>query len=444
MSARRSRSASGHLPPMSLPEVSGVVQEQADALRAVRRDLHREPEAGWTEFRTTRLVERELRRLGYRVLTGAECVDPAARLGVPPPDVVARRRAEVGESGAGGLEIPGAVGLLERGGRGPTVALRFDMDANELAESAEAGHRPAAEGFASARPGLMHGCGHDGHVAIGVGVARTLAAIPGWRGRVKLVFQPAEEGGRGAKPMVAAGVVDDVDYFAALHIGDGSLRLGQVALQATGFMTSAKLDAEFHGLAAHAAGAPERGRNALLAACAAALGLHALPRHADGATFVNAGVLHAGTGRNVVPARAELRFEVRGATGAICDDLERAARRVVDGAAAMQGVEVAIREAGRTIDAPCDADLVARLGRVVAALPGLTAIPSRPLGGGEDATFFMRRVQARGGQAIYFLLGADARSGHHSATFDFDERALGHGVALFAGLVLDLLGAPGP
>jgi aminobenzoyl-glutamate utilization protein A len=411
-----------------------------DALRALRRDLHRHAETGWTEFRTSGLVARELARHGYRVLRGHECVRPDAILGAPPAAELTRRRREAGELGAD-VELPGVVGILERG-PGPTVALRFDMDATEVLEAEGGAHRPAVEGFASTRPGAMHACGHDGHVAIGLGVAELLARpdLP-WRGRVKLVFQPAEEGGRGAHPMVEAGIVDDVDHFAALHIGHEALGLGQVALEVTHFLSSAKLDAEWQGVAAHAAGAPERGRNALLAACHAVLGLHALPRHGGGATFVNAGVLRAGTGRNVVPSVAELRFEVRGETDQICAGLEAAARQVVEGAAQMHGVEVAIRAAGRTIGARSDPGLVARLGALVAACPGeLEALPSFPLGGGEDATLFMRRVQARGGQALYFLLGADARSGHHSATFDFDERALGHGVALMTGLVLDLLG----
>jgi aminobenzoyl-glutamate utilization protein A len=332
------------------------------------------------------------------------------------------------------------MGVLDRGG-GPTVALRFDLDATELAESPDPDHRPSRERFASERAGVMHACGHDGHVAIGLGVAELLAVgnWP-WRGRLKLLFQPAEEGGRGARPMAEAGVVDDVDYFAALHIGDDALALGQVALQATDFLASIKLDAEFRGVAAHAAGNPERGRNALLAASAAALGLHALPRHSQGSTFVNAGRLRAGTGRNVVAAHAELQLEVRGETDEICQDMERAARRVVDGAAAMHGVEVTVTEAGQTIGAHSDASLVERLAAVVAAFPGeLTPLFSFPLGGGEDATFFMRRVQERGGQALYFLLGANAPSGHHSATFDFDERALAHGVKLLVGLVLDRL-----
>src|SRR5207249_2354832 len=97
-------------------------------------------------------------------------------------------------------------------GEGPTVALRVDMDALPVTESAEPGHRPAAEGFASARPGYMHACGHDGHMAVGLGVATVLARLaPELGGTVRLVFQPAEEGALGGAAAVAAkGLVDDV------------------------------------------------------------------------------------------------------------------------------------------------------------------------------------------------------------------------------------------
>jgi aminobenzoyl-glutamate utilization protein A len=110
----------------------------------------------------------------------------------------------------------------------------------------------------------------------------------------------------------------------------------------------------------------------------------------------------------------------------------------------MHGVEVEVRVVGETIGGRSDPELVARLEAVARALPATGRIhASHPLGGGEDATFFMRRVQERGGRALYFLLGGGSPSGHHSSTFDFDERALAHGAALMAGLVLDAL-APRP
>ena len=420
-----------------MKDLARQAESKLPDLTDIRRSLHRHPEAGWTEFRTTGMVVQRLRELGYRVETGSDCIHPDAVRGWPEEAVVRESRAQAGES-ARGIEIPGAVGILERG-EGPTVALRFDMDATEVAESDDPAHPPVAQGFASGKPDVMHACGHDAHVTIGLGAAELLAGNPDWRGRVKLLFQPAEEGGRGAHPMVEAGVVDDADYFACLHMGGPTLPLGEVALEATHFLSSVKMEARFRGVASHAGGAPERGRNALLAACQATLALHALPRNGQGATFVNVGVLNAGTGTNVVPSEAHMKYEVRGGTDEICELMEEGARRCIEGAATLQGVEVTSEITGRTIGAKSDGAMKDHLARVAGSSPVEFRVhDARPLGGGEDATYFMRRVQERGGKSLYFLLGGSTPTGHHTSTFDVDERALAHGAMLMAGLVLRL------
>ena len=145
----------------------------------------------------------------------------------------------------------------------------------------------------------MHACGRDGHATIGLGLAEMAAREPrNWSGTLRLVFQPAEEGGRGAWP-TCAGVVDDVDLFLALHLGcDLSSR--KVAVSASDMMFSAKWDVHFEGRSAHASGNPEEGRNALLAAARATTLLYALPRHGRFATQVNVGRLNAGSARNII------------------------------------------------------------------------------------------------------------------------------------------------
>lgn len=420
-----------------LRELTRQAASRLPDLTDIRRSLHRHPEAGWTEFRTTGMVVNRLRELGYRVETNSDCIHPEAVRGWPEAAVVQESRAQAGDI-ARDIEVPGAVGILERGD-GPTVALRFDMDATEVSESDDPTHPPVAHGFASGKPAIMHACGHDAHVTIGLGAAELLAANPDWRGRVKLLFQPAEEGGRGAHPMVEAGTVDDADYFACLHMGGPTLPLGEVALEATHFLSSVKMEARFRGVASHAGGAPERGRHALLAACQATLALHALPRNGQGATFVNVGVLNAGTGTNVVPSEAHMKYEVRGGTDDICELMEEGARRCIEGAATLQGVEVASEITGRTIGAKSDGEMKDHLAHVAGSSPvDFRVHDARPLGGGEDATYFMRRVQERGGKSLYFLLGGGTPTGHHTSTFDVDERALAHGAMLMAGLVLRL------
>lgn len=171
----------------------------------VRRDIHRHPETAWTEYRTTALVARELEKWGYQVLLAEEVLDLESRSALPAPGQLELAEMRAREEGvdpelmrrmAGGKT--GVVGILQRS-QGPVAALRVDMDALEVTESAGPDHRPAQQGFASCHEGICHACGHDVHTAVGLGVARILAEDQSWQGTVKLIFQPGEEGdARGA------------------------------------------------------------------------------------------------------------------------------------------------------------------------------------------------------------------------------------------------------
>ncbi|MGM0718703.1 MAG: M20/M25/M40 family metallo-hydrolase, partial [Halobacteriota archaeon] len=145
----------------------------------LRRDLHCHPEVGWTEFRTTAIVAAILDELGFELALGANAVNEASRLGVPSSEEIAAARQRALDHGAPEeyLEQMGDVtGLVatKRYGDGPTVGIRIDMDALKITESTSPDHAPAREEFISRHRGLMHACGHDGHTAIGVGVARAI------------------------------------------------------------------------------------------------------------------------------------------------------------------------------------------------------------------------------------------------------------------------------
>ncbi|WP_371362231.1 Indole-3-acetyl-aspartic acid hydrolase [Sporomusa rhizae] len=171
----------------------------------------------------------------------------------------------MGGKDAGGKT--GVVGIMDFGKPGYTVALRFDMDANDLMELADDSHRPFRENFSSINEGAMHGCGHDGHAAMGLGIAEVLAEMKDELiGKVKLIFQPAEEGARGAKCMTEKGIVDGVDYMLGVHLGLNAQKTGMVACSSASFQESIKTNAVFKGISAHAGAAPQQGRNALLAA----------------------------------------------------------------------------------------------------------------------------------------------------------------------------------
>jgi aminobenzoyl-glutamate utilization protein A len=416
-----------------------------------RRDFHRYAEAAWTEFRTAAAVADALVALGYTVQAGDEVVAAEAMMGVPTGKDLQTHMERAVNQGANPLWVEkmrggktGVVGVLEFAKPGPTVALRFDMDANDVAETEEPSHRPFAEGFASVNKGAMHACGHDGHTAVGLTVAEILAELRDeLSGRVKLVFQPAEEGVRGAKAMMVKGVVDDVDVILGMHFGVNLRQTGQVACRTEGFLATTKLDAEFVGVPAHAGAAPQEGRNALLAAAAAALNLHAISRHSQGASRINVGVLSAGSGRNVIPAKALLKLETRGATSAINQYIYGEAIRIVRAAAAMYDVKLAVTEMGGAAGCENDPELVERVRQVAERLGLFTSIlAAGNIGGSEDCTYLMERVQQHGGKAAYIMVGAELAAGHHDDRFDFNEDALVLASALLAGAAVDLLQRP--
>ena len=279
----------------------------------------------------------------------------------------------------------------------------------------------------------MHACGHDGHVGIAVELAERLTADPP-AATVRMVFQPAEEGGRGARAVAASGVLDDVDLLVAVHLGLG-LPTGSVLPSVDGLLANSKLRALFHGRAAHAALAPQDGRNALLGAASAALALAGLTRVAGHDTRVSVGRISGGTVPNVVPDLAELLLETRADDGAVNADLEARARAMLAGAATMHGLTVDIELIGSVTTALADA---AARSQVAAAAVAAGLQLTGPAEGGiasDDATALMRRVQAHGGIATYTGIGADLAGPHHTPHFDLDEAALGGAVDLLEHLV---------
>jgi aminobenzoyl-glutamate utilization protein A len=430
-----------------------------EQLIAWRRDFHRHAETGWLEFRTASLIARALEGWGWQVTAGRAVVDPATRMGVPEPAVVAAAWDRAGAQGGDPAYLAalrggytGVVATLSMGEgratRKPVVGLRFDIDALDLQESGSPRHRPTALGFASINADATHACGHDAHAAVGLGVAAVVSALARSvpellpAGTLKLIFQPAEEGVRGAKAMVAAGVVDDLDAVLALHVYSG-WPVGQVACGRDSFLATDKFDAILTGESAHAGGNPQGGRNALLAAATAALNLHALPRHREGPSRINVGRLVAGQGRNVIPPTAYLAIETRGGTSEINDAMRASAERVIHAAAAMYDCIAEIRSMGSARSAQSDPALYSRAAAIASALTGLRVRDPEPGGGSEDFTYMMRRVQGRGGLASAMGIGADLGGfGHHTPEFDIDEAVLPEAVKFLTTLSLDLFGNP--
>ena len=432
-------------------DVYQVICQQADAmkeqLRTVRRDLHMYAEPGWCEIRTSSIIAKRLTDLGYQVLTGPDVCLEEARMGLPPEEQLEAEYQRALAQGAiqpyaerarGGFT--GVIGILDCG-EGPTVAMRFDIDALGVFEDKGMEHLPTYEGFCSVNDGVMHACGHDGHVSIGLGVAEILMNCrEQLRGKIKLIFQPAEEGVRGAKSIVEHGHLDDVDYVIGNHMGDSAGGTYQIGLTYGSTLASTKMDIYFTGRAVHAGAAPEKGNNAMLSAATAVLNLQAIPRSGQGDTRINVGTLHAGSGRNVICDRAKLEVEVRGATTEVNQYMEDYTRRIAEGAAAMHGCTCEIKLMGATESLQSNPDMIRYCEKVCRDKLGLRVTPpAQQAGASEDYAYMVNRVHSHGGKGLFFSTLAPCAGQFHTKEFDFQEDALCNGVKAFCGLTYSLL-----
>ncbi len=424
--------------------LAGLNKELENKIINYRRDFHKHAESGWTEFRTSSKVSETLDDLGFDLQLGQEVVDQEARMGVPDQEELEKHYQRAKEQGANYKYLKefkngftGVVATLENG-KGPTIGFRFDMDAVEMNESSSKEHRPIKEGFASINENAAHACGHDGHTAIGLGLAEVLMKNKSEiNGRIKLIFQPAEEGVRGAKSIVVSGVLDDVDYLYGLHLGLG-IESGKAYPGATGFLATSKFDAVFSGEPSHAGGAPEQGKNSLIAAATAVNNLYGIARHSQGPTRINVGKLNAGTGRNVIPDKAELVIETRGSTSDLNQYMYDQAINILEGAAHSFQQDLNIKAMGGAKSGESNRELMEKVYQVASNITGLEHIYEKPvnMGGSEDFTYMLDKVQENGGQGTFIILGSDIASGHHTAEFDFNEKDLINGVNLLARLAL--------
>ncbi|RJT04829.1 amidohydrolase [Halococcus sp. IIIV-5B] len=412
-----------------------------DRLVDLRRDLHRHPEPAWREFYTTSRIVEECERIGVDDLfVGPAILADGERTAVPDDEELtswyeraraAGAREDVLDELEGGYT--GAIAVLERG-EGPTVALRVDIDGLLREESDSDEHVPAKEGFRS-ETGAMHACGHDSHVTMGIGVLEAVAESD-FQGTFKVVFQPGEEMVAGAKPIAESGHLDDVDYLLATHIGLDH-PTGEVVAGIDDFLAVHHFRADFSGEPAHAGADPQEGKNAVQAMAAAIQNLYAIPRHDDGPTRINAGMVGGGSATNIIPEAAFIEGEVRGQTTALMEYMRERAEQVVESAAEMHGCSVDLSTVGGAPSATSDAELVEIVHEVSTEVEGVDTPTERDgLGGSEDATYLMHRVQERGGHAAYVCIGTDHPGGHHTATFDVDERSIDIGVDVLTESVL--------
>ena len=472
-----------------------------------RRELHSYPETGWCEFVTTHKIVEKLRSFGLDPIYGRQVINPEFVAGRNPAKVEEAKKAAL-EKGVppefieSMQDYTGVAAIFETGRPGPVLAIRFDMDCVDVDEAHEAGHRPFDEGWASTNPGHMHSCGHDGHATMGIAVCNwiqenldqfcgtikvvfqpaeegvrgarpmtetgifddvdfffgnhlgfnlptgTISPEPGvfqenldqFCGTIKVVFQPAEEGVRGARPMTETGIFDDVDFFFGNHLGF-NLPTGTISPEPGVFLASTKLDATFTGLAAHSGADPQKGKNALLAGAAAALAVHGITRPIGEVTALNVGTLVAGQGRNVVAPNAFMQLEVRGETEELNAYMRDQAIRKIKASADMYDCQVDIVKAGEATEFKPDQEAIELA--YIAARNVTTEDLARPLGlklGSEDCTIMLRRVQQHGGKGTFVVFGCRTSAGHHQRLFDFDEDVIGIALRFYQNLIPMIVG----
>ncbi|WP_116084577.1 amidohydrolase [Tropicimonas sp. IMCC34011] len=375
-----------------------------DALAAFRQDLHRHPELGFEEHRTAAAVAARLRALGL----------------------------EVTES----IAETGIVGTL-RGGQGPSVGLRADMDALAMSET-------SGRAYASEVPGRMHACGHDGHTAMLLGAAEVLAADPP-AGTVHFIFQPAEEGRGGARRMVEDGLFEQFpcDHVFGLHNMPGIPCDRMAVVAGPQLASSDSWRVSFRGIGSHGA-KPHQGRDAVTASGQFLAALQTIPgRVVDplqpaivSACAVSGGDMNA---LNVIPAEVQIGGTARAFSPEVRDQLETEIGRLAHGIAASMGVEAdytfirrippVVNDAGATAIALAAAEEVST--GVDTGFPPSTA--------GDDFAFFS--AEAPG--AYVWLGNGPARDGalHHNPGYDFNDDALPTGVAFWVAVARKALGA---
>ncbi|WP_117594018.1 amidohydrolase [Haloprofundus halophilus] len=415
-------------------------------LRELRRQFHRYPEPAWCEYYTTSRIVDEVERIGVdRLHVGTEAYASEHRMAVPDDTTLrewydraadAGARLDVLESTAGGHT--GCIAVLEKGTDGPTVALRVDIDALPQREADDSEHLPAVEGFRSTNEGVMHACGHDAHITLGLGVLDAVKRSDEFDGTFKLIFQPAEERAGGGKPMALSRHVDDVDYFLALHVGLGH-PTGDVVGGIVKPLAVANFEARFHGESAHSGKNPNRGRNAMQAASAAVQNLYSIARHAEGMTRINVGRIDGGTAPNIIAEEVRIEGEVRGETNELLQFLRAETERIVDAAAEMHSCVGEFEITGEAPRADSDPDFSRSIADVARKHDSVTnATATSEFGASEDATYLMKAVEERGGTASYAIVGTDHPAPHHSSRFDVDERSLSIGVEVVSEAVTTL------
>ena len=324
------------------------------------------------------------------------------------------------------------------------TAFRFDIDCLPYQEPAKTGFRPFDEGYISCNADCVHACGHDAHTAIGLGLADALMKRRDeLKGQIKLIFQPAEERYNGAQAIVDKGHLDDAENFISIHMaltGEGRpLPSNTICCGCKDFLSDCQLDVTFHGRAAHPCGAAQEGKNALLAACSAAMNLHAIAPHEAGLCRVNVGKLNAGVVVNTIAPTAFMSIEYRGQTQEISQYARGRVFDILDGSVKAYDMDYTYIDFGEIPAAQSDDAMMQVIERAAGQVDWFQKIYFEgSVGGTDDASVMMNKVQANGGNATYVGIGTDTTQPLHNAEFDLDEEAIPAAIEMLVHAVEEL------
>lgn len=388
-------------PDLALPWKNDIV--------ALRRDFHAHPELGYRETRSAGIIAARLRALGYQV--------------------------------AEGVGVTGVIGVMSgtaAGPAGPCVLVRADMDALPIDEQTD-------WPWKSQTPNVMHACGHDCHMAIGLTVARLLAHKRGqWSGTVKFMFQPAEEGLGGAAKMMEAGLLENPrpDFALALHVWS-EIDAGVIGLSPGPVMAAAdEFRAIIIGQGGHGA-MPHQTTDAIVVAAQVIGALQTVvSRNIKPleAAVVTVGSLHSGSAFNVIPGEAHLEGTLRSFDPTVRTVLRDRCRNVIETlpqAFGAQGKWQFFPGYPATIN---DENVTARLQAVFETIAGPQNVrPFEPTMGAEDMSLVLQHIPG-----CYFFVGGRAQASqavwpHHHPSFNIDESALTLGARAMVAAVEELL-----
>ena len=409
-----------------------------EELIRLRRHFYKYAEPAWMEFLTTAKIIEELKNYNLDLYYGKE-IYFNKRMGLPEKSILESYKNSISISDIEKKEeildsYTGLIAVLDTKKIGPNIGFRFDIDANELCESNSLGHLPNILNFSSKNYFAMHACGHDAHMSIGIELAKILASnINKLKGKIIFIFQPAEEGVRGAYSLMNNPIIDKLDYLAGMHIGM-DVKSGEVGVGSHGFLATKKIDIIFKGKASHAGASPEKGHNALLAASSAVLNFNSLAQHSMGEARINVGKLNAGSGRNIIANIAKIEMEIRGENDHIISYLYDGVNRIVEGSAISYDCSYEIEIKGQ---APSlisyDEEFIKNLRNYYKEKS--YKLVDAQLKGSEDIAYLLNEVRKVGGKTVHFILGSNLKDSHHSEEFDINEKDMLRGVDLMVDFV---------